>query len=210
MNMSMSSTDHGLLTPDNCAVVFIDCQPRLFLGVASRDRQELLNNLLVLAKAAKIFAVPVLLTVLTPGFGGQIMPSLRAVFPDHTPIRHSSLSAWDNADFVAAAQMTGRRNFLLAALWSEVCLVLPALPMLEAGYGVYAVVDACGGGNPVAQAAAIRRIEQAGAVSLTAWQVLLEFQRDWARSAHYDEVLAVMREHGAACLPTHPTGATGS
>jgi hypothetical protein len=101
-------------------------------------------------------------------------------------------------EFVAAVKKTGRKNFLIAALWSEVCLAFPALQMLEEGYGVYAVEDASGGTSRAAHDAAIRRIEQAGAVSLTVLQVLLELQRDWARKEHYDEVMAVVKEHCGA------------
>jgi isochorismate hydrolase len=117
------------------------------------------------------------------------------VFPDQAPIEHSSMNAWDSEDFVAAVKKTGRKNLIIAALWSEVCLAMPALQALTDGYAVYAVEDACGGTSLVAHHAAIRRIEQAGAVSVTALQVLLEFQRDWARKEHYDEVLAVVRMH---------------
>jgi nicotinamidase-related amidase len=197
--MSVSSTDRGLLTPQNCGVVFVDHQPQMFFAVASMDRQALLNNLLVLAKAAKIFEVPVILTALeSMGFGGNIAPQLLELFPDLVPIERTGMNAWDNKEFVAAIKNTGRKNFLIAALWSEACLVFPALQMLEEGYGIYAVEDASGGTSQTAHAAAIRRIEQAGAVSLTALQVLLEFQRDWARKEHYEEVMAVVKEHCGA------------
>lgn len=198
--MSASSTDKGLLTPENCGIVFIDHQPQMFFGVASMDRQMLLNNVLVLAKAARIFGVPVLLTALeSAGFSGNIAPQLLDLFPDQTPIERTSMNAWDDRDFVAAIKSTGRKNFLLAALWSEACLAFPALQMLEEGYGIYVVEDASGGTSQTAHAAAIRRIEQAGGVSLTALQVLLEFQRDWARREHYEELMAVVKEHCGDC-----------
>lgn len=197
--MSMSSTDKGLITPENCAVIFIDHQPQMFFGVANIGRQDLLNNVLILAKAAKIFSVPVILTAVeSNGFSGNITPQLLDLFPDQTPIERSSMNAWDDPAFIAAVKQTGRKNFLIAALWSEACLVFPALQMLDAGLGVYAVEDASGGTSPIAHNAAIRRIEQAGAVSLTALQVLLEFQRDWARREHYDEVMDVVKEHCGA------------
>ena len=197
--MSASSTDKGLLTPENGAGIFIDHQPQMFFGVASMDRQDVLNNVLVLAKAAKIFGLPVILTAVeSKGFSGNITPQLLDVFPDQTPIERSSMNAWDSKDFVAAVKKTGRKNLIIAALWSEVCLAMPALQALTDGYAVYAVEDACGGTSLVAHHAAIRRIEQAGAVSVTALQVLLEFQRDWARKEHYEEVLAVVREHCGA------------
>ena len=171
----------------------------MFFGVASIDRQTLLNNLLVLAKAAKIFRVPVILTAVeSRGFSGDITPQLLALFPGQVPIERTSMNAWDSKEFTSAVKKTGRRNFLIAALWSEACLAFPALQMLEEGYGIYAVEDASGGTSQTAHAAAIRRIEQAGGVSLTALQVLLEFQRDWARREHYEEVLAVVKEHCGA------------
>jgi nicotinamidase-related amidase len=197
--MSASSTDKGLLTPENGVVIFIDHQPQMFFGVASMDRQDLLNNLIVLAKAARIFGLPVILTsVESKGFSGNITPELLDEFPDLTPIERSSMNAWESAEFVAAVKRTGRKNLIIAALWSEVCLAMPALQALTDGYAVYAVEDASGGTSLVAHNAAIRRIEQAGAVSVTALQVLLEFQRDWARQQHYAEVLAVVRKHCGA------------
>jgi len=197
--MSASSTDKGLLTPENCVVVFIDHQPRMFFGAAGIDRQALLDNALALAKAAKIFGVPVILTAIQPdGGAANIIPQLLEVFPDLTPIERSSMNAWDCDEFVAAVKKTGRKNLVLAALWSEVCLAMLALQALTDGYAIYAVEDASGGASPLARAAALRRIEQAGAVSVTALQVLLEFQRDWARKEHYEEVMAVVRAHCGA------------
>lgn len=193
--MSVSSTDKGLLTPDNCGVVFIDHQSQMFFGAASVDRQELLNSVVVLAKAAKLFGVPVILTAIeSKGFSGDTTPQLLDLFPDQSPIQRSSMNAWDDPGFVAAVRTTGRRNFLMAGLWSEACLAFPALQMLEDGYGVYVVKDASRGTNQAAHDAALRRIEQAGGVSVTALQVLLEFQRDWARAEHYDEVAAIVKE----------------
>src|SRR3989475_7084858 len=143
--MSLSSTDRGLLTRDNCAMIFIDHQPQMFFGVANIDRQDLLNNVLVLAKAAKIFHVPVILTAIeSEWFSGNITPQLLDLFPDQKPIERSSLNSWENKELVAVAKGTARNNFLIAALWSETSLVFPALQMLEEGYGVYAVEDASG------------------------------------------------------------------
>jgi hypothetical protein len=105
------------------------------------------------------------------------------------------MNSWDNAGFLAAVKKTGRRNLVIAALWTEVCLAMPALQALTDGYFVYVVEDASGGTSIVAHQAALRRMEQAGAVSVTALQVLLEFQRDWARHEHYDEVIRAVKAH---------------
>ena len=203
--MSVSSTDKGLLTPANCAVIFIDHQPELLAAMEDGERQNLLDNLQVLAKAARMFGVPVILTaVLSSGFSGKIVPRLLDLFPGHAPIARSSMNAWDDRGFTAAVRNTGRRNFLLAALWSEACLVFPALQMLEEGYGVYAIKDASSGTSLAAQEAGLRRIEQAGGVSLTALQVLLEFQRDWARAEHSDEVMAIVKQR--CCAASRDSG----
>jgi nicotinamidase-related amidase len=200
--MSMSSTDKGLLTPGNCAVIFIDHQPQMFFGAAGMDWEDLLKNVLVLAKAAKLFGVPVILTALESGeFDGGIAPQLLDLFPDQPPIQRSSMNAWDDQGFVSAVRNTGRRNFLMAGLWSEACLAFPALQMLEEGYGVYVVKDASRGTNQASQDTALRRVEQAGGVSVTALQVLLEFQRDWARAEHYEEVTAILKERCCGYSP---------
>ena len=192
--MSMGSTDKGLLTPQNCAVVFLDHQEQMLATVSDRERQEVLENVLVLARAVKIFSVPVILSVIEcKQFVGHLAPQLLEQFPGTAPLKRTSMNAWDDTAFVSAVKQSGRRNFLLAALWSEACLVFPALQMLEEGYGVYVVRDASSATHPAAHEMALRRIEQAGGVSLTALQVLLEFQRDWAKAEHYDEVMAMIK-----------------
>lgn len=199
--MSMSSTDKGLLTPENCAVVFIDPQPQMLCGVANIGSAELLDNLLMLAKTVKAFGVPVILTTVDyPGFGGDLVPELLDVFPGQERIARSSINAWDDTGFIAAVRNSGCRNVVAAGLWSETALVCAVLQMLEEGYGMYVVEDASGSTSRTAHDAAIRRIEQAGAVSLTALQVMLELQRDWSREAHRAEVMAILKEHRPALV----------
>jgi nicotinamidase-related amidase len=188
-----------LLNPQNSAVIFIDFQPQMVFGVANIDRQTLFNNVLLLAKAAKIFQVPTILTTVeSKGFSGYMWPQLLDIFPGQEPIERSSMNSWEDAKFVEAVKATGRKKLVMAALWTEVCLAFPALVAIKAGYEVYAVEDAAGGTTVTAHNAAMRRIEQAGAVPMTALQVLLEYQRDWAHKETYDAVLAAVKEHGGA------------
>jgi nicotinamidase-related amidase len=188
-----------LLTPQNSAIIFIDHQPQMTFGVANIDRQTLFNNVLLLAKAARIFKVPTILTTVeTKSFSGHMWPQLLDVFPDQTPIERTSMNSWEDEKFVAAVQATGKKKLVMAALWTEVCLAFPALEAIKAGYEVYAVEDASGGTSAVAHNAAMRRVEQAGAVPVTSLQVLLEFQRDWAHKETYNEVIEVVKEHCGA------------
>lgn len=188
-----------LLNPQNSAVIFIDHQPQMTFGVANIDRQVLFNNVLLLAKAAKIFKVPTILTTVeTKSFSGNMWPQLLDIFPGQEPIERSSMNSWEDKKFVAAVQATGKKKLIMAALWTEVCLTFPALEAINAGYEVYAVEDASGGTSKVAHNAAMRRIEQAGAVPVTSLQVLLEYQRDWAHKETYNEVIEIVKEHCGA------------
>jgi nicotinamidase-related amidase len=192
-------TIHSLLTPENSTVIFIDHQPQMTFGVASIDRQLLINNTIGLAKAAKIFNVPTILTTVeTKSFSGYMWPQLLEIFPDQTPIERTSMNSWEDTKFVAEVERIGRRKLVIAALWTEVCLAFPAIQAMEAGYEVYAVVDASGGTSQVAHDTAIQRIVQAGAVPVTWQQVLLEYQRDWARRETYDAVIELVKEHSGA------------
>jgi nicotinamidase-related amidase len=208
--MSVNPSDKGLLTPHNCVVLLVDHQPQMFMAVASIFRQILLKNLLVLANAAKIFSVPVVLTAIeSKEFKGDLFPELLELFPDETPIKRSSMNSWESPAFVAQVKKTGRKNLVIAAPWTEVCLTMPALQALTDGYFVYAVEDASGGLSPAGHHAALRRIEQAGAVSVTALQVLLEFQRDWARHENSDEVIRTLKTHGTVFGPGSENARTG-
>ena len=188
-----------LLDPKNSALIFIDHQPQMAFGVANIDRQQLKNNVVGLAKAGKIFNVPTIFTsVESESFSGYIWPELLAVHPELTPIERSSMNSWEDAAFVKAVEATGRKKLVISALWTEVCLTFPALMALEAGYEVYVVTDTSGGTSVDAHERSIDRMVQAGAIPVTWQQVLLEYQRDWARKETYDAVMDLVREHSGA------------
>ncbi len=192
-------TVHSLLTPQNCTVVFIDHQPQMLFGVANIDRQTLINNTIGLARATKTFNVPtVLTTVETKSFSGYMWPQLLEIFPDHQPIERTSMNSWEEPKFVAEVERIGRKKLVMAALWTEVCLAFPTVQAIEAGYEVYIVVDASGGTSTVAHDMAVQRMIQAGAVPVTWLQVLLEFQRDWARKETYDAVMGIVKDTAGA------------
>ena len=186
---------HELLTPDNCAVLFIDHQPAMTFGVANIDRQTLINNVVGLAKAAVTFNVPVILTsVESASFSGAVWPQLTELFPGQQVIERSSMNSWEDAALVAAVKRTGRKKLVIAALWTEVCLAFPALCALGEGFEVYAVEDCSGGTSVVAHEAALARIQQAGGVRTTWVCTMLEWQRDWARRETYDRVMQTVIE----------------
>jgi nicotinamidase-related amidase len=189
-----------LLTPDNCQLIIIDHQPQMAFGVQSIDRQVLKNNVVALAKTAKVFDVPTTITTVeTTGFSGYTYPEILAVFPDHPLLERSSMNSWDDHKVRDALAKNGRRKVIVAGLWTEVCNQLFAFSaMAEGGYEIYMVADASGGTSKEAHDYSMQRMIQAGVVPMTWQQVLLELQRDWARKETYDAVLAIVKEHSGA------------
>jgi nicotinamidase-related amidase len=174
----MNAATEKLITPDNCAFVFIDHQPQMAFGVTNIDRQLLKNNTIAMAKTAKLFNIPTILTAVeTESFSGYIWPELMDVL-QQDPIERTSMNSWEDAAFVAAVKKTGRKKLVIAALWTEACLIFPTICALAEGYEVIMNTDASGGTSEEAHNAAIRRGEQHGAESITSLQVLLELQRD--------------------------------
>jgi len=192
-------SEKGLLTPDNCVVAFIDHQPQMLFGTSNFDRQSIINNTVALAKATRIFEVPVVLTTVeTKSFSGNLWPQIRAVFPEQPAIERSSMNAWDDENFVAAIKATGRKKIVLAGLWTEVCVAFPSVQAIHDGYEVYVVEDCCGDVSQLAHDNAMKRVIQAGAKPVTSLQVMLEFQRDWAEKDTYDAVMDIVKTHYGA------------
>lgn len=195
----MKRSEKGLLTPDNCVVAIIDLQPQMLFGVANFDRQSIINNNVALAKAARVFEVPVVLsTVETKSFSGNLWPQIQAVFPEQTPIERSSMNSWDDKNFVAAIERTGRKKIVLAGLWTETCVALPTVQAIHDNYEVYVVEDCCGDVSQLSHENAMKRMIQAGAKPVTVLSVMLEWQRDWAERDTYDAVMDIVKNHFGA------------
>ena len=192
-------SEKGLLTPDNCVLALIDHQPQMLFGTSNFDRQGIINNTVAISKAARVFDVPVVLsTVETKSFSGNMWPQLRAVFPGQVPIERSSMNAWDDNNFVAAIEKTGRKKIVLAGLWTEVCVAFPTVQAIHDGYEVYVVEDCCGDVTQLAHENAIQRVIQAGAKPVTSLSTMLEWQRDWSNRETYDAVMDIVKTHYGA------------
>jgi nicotinamidase-related amidase len=196
----MANPKLEVLTPQNSQVIFIDHQPQMAFGVESIDRQTLKNNVVGLAKAAKVFRIPTTITTVTSQeFAGYAYPELLDVFPDKPVLERTSMNSWDDKKVRDALKAGGRNKVVVSGLWVEVCNNTFALSaMLEGGYEIYMVADASGGMSKEAHDYAMQRMIQAGVVPVTWQQVLLEWQRDWARKDTYDAVMAIVREHSGA------------
>ena len=186
----------ALLRPEDSVLVLIDHQPFQFANLHSHEPTMIVNNVIALAKTAKVFDVPTILTTVLEERGGYLIKGLHDVFPDQKPIDRTFINTWQDKRVVDAVKATGRKQLVLAALWTEICLAMPALQALADGYDVFVVTDASGGVSAEAHDMALRRMVGSGAVPMTWAAVLGEWQRDWARDKTVAGVAGVLAEHG--------------
>ena len=187
-----------ILTPENSQLIFIDHQPQMAFGVQSMDRQLLKNNVVALARAAKLYDIPTTITTVeTESFSGYTYPELLAVFPEHPILERTSMNSWDDQKVRDALAKGGRNKIVVSGLWTGICNNMFAFSaMADAGYEIYMVADASGDTSPLAHDAAMTRMAQAGVVPMTTIQTMLEWQRDWARRDTYDPRARRCLRHG--------------
>jgi nicotinamidase-related amidase len=188
----------ALLTPQNSVLLLIDHQAFQFANLHSHEPTLIVNNVAGLAKTAKAFQVPTILTTVLEERGGLLINDVQSVFPDQKPINRTFINAWEDKRVVEAVKKTGRKKLIIASLWTEMCLAMPAIQAQGEGYDVYAVTDASGGVSVEAHDMAIRRMAQAGVTPITWLALFGEWQRDWARTETLGAVAEVLVQHGGA------------
>lgn len=197
MALATAAPARQLLSPDNHALMLIDHQSQMAFATHSIDVATLRNNVALVAKAAAGFKLPVVLTtVAEKSFSGPIFPELEAVLGGSRVFDRTSMNAWEDPAVIAEVNRIGRQRWVIAGLWTSVCIVGPALSAIEQGFEVYVITDACGDVASEPHERAVTRMVQAGAVPVTSVQYLLELQRDWARAATYDLTTGIAKLHG--------------
>ncbi|MQA38095.1 hydrolase [Rugamonas aquatica] len=186
-----------LLDPSNHTLIMIDHQSQMAFATKSIDPVQLRNNAALVARAAKGFQVPTILTtVAEKSFSGPIFDEIQSVFPGQAAIDRSTMNTWEDPRIAARVNAIGRGKIVLAGLWTSVCIVGPALSALDQGFEVYVITDASGDVSDEAHERAVERMVQLGARPMTSLQYLLELQRDWARADSYNETVATAIAHG--------------
>ena len=183
-----------LLTPQNSVLLIIDYQPVQIASIASMDRRALVANIVAVARTAKLYRLPIVLSTVNvkTGRNQPTIHQLQEIFPKVEALDRTTINAWEDVEFVKAVKATGRKKLIMTALWTEACLTFPALDALGEGYEVYPVVDAVGGTSPEAHRAALDRIVQAGAKSVSWVQLICELQRDWLRKETVPEFANIL------------------
>lgn len=185
----------SLLTPQNAVLALIDYQPEQYAGVGSAGHEELLAHVTMLGRVATAFELPVVLSTVyvKHGMSGTNKELLEAL-PGVQEIDRTTMNSWEDPDFRAEVERTGRKKLIIAGLWTEVCVAFPTLDALREGYEVYVVTDAIGGVSRIAHESAMQRMIQAGATPITVLGLACELQRDWGRP-EANRLRAVMREY---------------
>ncbi len=197
----MNSNKSGLkalLRPEDSVVVLIDHQPFQFTNLNSHDPTMIINNVIGLAKAAKVFNVPTILTTVIEERGGYILKQLQDLFPEQKPINRTFINTWEDPNVTNVVKKTGRKQLIIAGLWTEVCVAMPAIQAVGEGYDVFVVTDACGAVSKEAHEMAIQRMIQAGIAPINWIAVMSEWQRDWAREKTAVGLTPILVEHGGA------------
>lgn len=189
---------NALLTPEESVLVLIDHQPFQFANLNSHEPTMVVNNVIGLAKAAKVFDVPTILTTVLEERGGLLVQGLQDVFPEQKPINRTFINTWEDERVVDTVKATGRKKLIIAGLWTEICVAMPAIQAVGEGFEVFVVTDASGGVSKEAHDMAVRRMVQAGVVPITWLAVMGEWQRDWAREKTVPGAAEVQAQHGGA------------
>jgi len=186
-------TDH-LLTSENSTVIIIDYQATQVGSIESTDKYRMVQNTIALAKLAKVFRIPVIVSTVNvkTGINGPTIPQIAHEVKDLPSYDRTTINAWEDIEFLEAVKATKRKKIIMAALWTEACLLFPTLDALKEGYEVYPVVDAVAGTSIVAHDAALRRMENAGAQPVSVMSLVCEIQRDWARGETVPAMLGVL------------------
>lgn len=187
----------ALLRPEDSILVLIDHQPYQLANLNSHDPHAVVNNATGLAKVAKAFGVPTILTSVVEGRGGYIFPQITGVFPDQKVIDRTLINTWQDPNVVDVVKASGRKQLIIAGLWTEVCVAMPVIQALGEGWDVTVVTDACGAVSVEAHQMAIQRMLAAGANVITWMALAAEWQRDWARMETAGKVTDVMIQHAA-------------
>lgn len=198
MQKSIKTGLEALLRPEDSIVVLIDHQPFQFANLNSHEPTMVINAVTGLSKAAKIFNVPTILTTVIEERGGLLIKQIQEVFPEQKPINRTLINTWQDPNVTDIVAKSGRKQLIIAGLWTEVCVAMPAIQAAAEGYDVFVVTDACGAVSAEAHDMAIRRMVQHGITPINWVAVASEWQRDWARTETAAEMAGLMVDHVGA------------
>lgn len=186
MDLSLSAANHSL--------ILIDYQYLQLLTIRSHNASSVINHVITLSKASKIFGAPALVTT---SFAEQedLIREIAQLFPEPA-LDRSTMNAMEDLQVADWVKQKGKKKLVMAGLWTEVCLQLSVLKALSAGYEVYIITDASGGASLEEHQKAIEHMAQAGATLLTTWSYINELQRTWGKEDTSAALTTLFEEYG--------------
>jgi nicotinamidase-related amidase len=195
MSKNVKTGLEALLRPEDSILVLIDHQPFQFANLNSHEPTMIINAVAGISKAAKIFNVPTILTTVIEERGGLIIKQIQDEFPEQKPINRTLINTWQDPAVTGVVAKSGRKQLIIAGLWTEVCVAMPAIQAAGEGYDVFVITDACGSVSKEAHDMAVRRMVQHGITPINWVAVVSEWQRDWARTETAVQLAGLMVEH---------------
>ena len=199
----------ALMNVDDAVLLLLDHQSGLFQTVKDIPVAELRANVSALARIATLLKLPVITTASLPeGPNGPLMPEINELAPHAVYVpRQGEVNAWDNDLFVETVQKTGRKTLIMAGVWTNVCVMFPALDAKAAGFNVYAVVDASGDPSEMASRTTLARFAQSGVVPTSTNAVICELHRTWRRpeAAEIADIYTVATPNYRAVMESYQT-----
>lgn len=194
----------GLINASDTLLLLLDHQSGLFQNVKDISISELRANTTALAKLAALMKIPLITTASIPeGPNGPLMPEIHQAAPHAVFVhRRGEVNAWDNELFVKTVRESGRKTLIMAGVWTNVCVMFPALDAKAAGYNVYVVIDASGDPSELASRTTLARFAQAGVIPTSANAVICELQRTWNRpdAAQFAELYTMVSPNYQAVM----------
>jgi nicotinamidase-related amidase len=171
-------------TPENSALVLVDYQVGTLQLIRNNSSDQSLRNAVMLAKAAKAYGMPIVLTTSQEDhIQGPLAPALQHISPEaykNRVKRVGIVNAWADPNFSAAVEATGRKKLIMGGVTTDICLIFPSISAVQAGFDVQAVMDASGSSYEVQEEMSRRRMERAGVVLTTTNTIIAELVQDWS------------------------------
>jgi nicotinamidase-related amidase len=188
-----------LLTDKNSALVLVDYQPSMLKGITSGDKTIIKNAAICAAKAAKILAIPVVLSTINPKLNGDFIQEVTSLFPNQMGYARKvpSFDAFEDENTWNAFKKTDRKKIVVSGLWTSMCFAYTAIHAIKEGYEVYGLMDAAGDSTPEAHKYGIKRMLQVGVVPITLESLVSEWMHDWNNPKAGELVKEVYSQYGA-------------
>jgi nicotinamidase-related amidase len=169
------------LDKNNAVLVVLDMQEGLYHLTRDFDPTLYRENMMAHAAIGKVFDLPVIMTSSAQvGPNGPLPQEIRDMYPDAPLImRNGEVDAWDNPEFRAAIEATGRKQIIIAGIVTDVCTAFLALSLRDAGYSVWANVEASGTTTVLIRDVSNLRMMNAGVNVVSMFAIVCDLMRDW-------------------------------